>query len=272
MSLKGLQGKVAVVTGGADGIGAAAVRRLSREGANVVVVDLDGSAAKQLVDSLPTPGFAIEADASLPETAESYVSAAVQEYGRLDIAHLNVAVGNKPGYVADSDLADFDRVMNINVRGAYLGLRAVLRQFLAQGGGGSIVLTSSINGIGGTPGSTFYVASKHAIVGLVRSTAREYGPNGIRINALLPGFTETRALTDLIASTGDGEAFRAMMESTVPLGRWAKPDEIGDAVAWLLSDESSFVTGSTLVVDGGATCGATSWERFTANDDSLKLG
>lgn len=271
MSLKGLQGKVAVVTGAADGIGAATARRLSAEGAKVVVVDINGAAAKDVAESMEGPAVAVEADVSDPDAVERYVGAAVTEFGRLDIAHLNVAVGNKPGFVADSDLSDFDRVMSINVRGAYLGLRAVLQQMLKQGDGGSIVLTSSINGIGGTPGSTFYVASKHAILGLMKSTAREYGPNGIRINSVLPGFTETTALTGLIGSTADGAAFREMMESTVPLGRWAKPDEIGAAVAWLLSDEASFVTGSGLVIDGGATCGATSWERFTPGSDALSL-
>ncbi|WP_433504867.1 SDR family NAD(P)-dependent oxidoreductase [Pseudonocardia halophobica] len=263
MSLKGLQGKVAIVTGGAQGIGAASAKRLVEEGAKVAIVDLDEAQLKAYTDSLGGESLAIAADAASPEGVDAYVAQTVEAFGRIDIAHLNVGIGNKPAFIADTETDDYDRVMNVNMRGAYLSLKAVLKQFAAQGGGGAIAMTSSINGIGGTPGMTIYTMSKHGIVGLVRSAAREYGPQGIRINAVLPGNVETKALVETMAQMGNGDELRTMMESTIPLGRWAKPDEIGGAVAWLLSDESSYVTGSAMVIDGGATVGATSFERFT---------
>jgi len=264
MPLDGLKGKSAIVTAGAQGIGAAVAERLVEEGARVAVVDIDEARVKSFVNGLDGEAIAIAGDASTPEGVESYLAQTAEAFGgRIDLAHLNVGIGNKPHFVADSEIDDFDKVMNVNLRGAYLGLRGVLKRFVAQGGGGSIVMTSSINGIGGTPGSTIYTASKHGIIGLVRSAAREYGPHGIRINAIVPGFVETTALLELLEATGNGAERRAEMESTVPLGRWAKPAEIGASIAWLLSDEASFVSGSAMVVDGGATAGATAWERFT---------
>ncbi|MGQ4601326.1 glucose 1-dehydrogenase [Nocardia sp. R6R-6] len=264
MALEGLQGKSAVVTAGAQGIGAAVAERLVGEGARVAIVDIDADRVRAFAESLGDSAIAIAGDASTPEGVETYLAQAVEAFGRVDLAHLNVGIGNKPHFVADSEIDDFDKVMNVNLRGAYLGLRGVLKRFLAQGGGGSVVMTSSINGIGGTPGSTIYTASKHGIIGLVRSAAREYGPQGVRINAIVPGFVETKALLDLLDSDGRGAERRAEMESTVPLGRWARPSEIAAAISWLLSDEASFVSGSAMVVDGAATAGATAWERFTS--------
>ncbi|MGY4099387.1 SDR family NAD(P)-dependent oxidoreductase [Nocardia sp. R16R-3T] len=264
MPLDGLQGKAALVTAGAQGIGAAVAQRLVKEGAQVAIVDIDEARLKSFADSLGDSAIAIVGDASTPEGVEAYLARTVEAFGRIDLAHLNVGIGNKPNFLADSEIDDFDKVMGINLRGAYLGLRGVLKCFLDQGGGGSIVMTSSINGIGGTPGSTIYTASKHGIIGLVRSAAREYGPQGIRINAIVPGFVETTALLDLLDADGRGAERRAEMESTVPLGRWAQPAEIAAAISWLLSNEASFVSGSAMVVDGAATAGATAWERFTS--------
>lgn len=251
--LTGLESKVAIITAGATGIGGATARRLSNEGAKVVVVDINADAAHKIVADLPGDAIAVVGDATTPEGVESYVNVALERFGRIDLAHLNVGVGNNPGFTGDIEVDDYDRVLDISLRGNFLGLRAVIRQFVAQGEGGAVALTSSLAGVNGGLGASPYTAAKHGIVGLAKSAAAEYGGKGIRVNAVCPGFVDTELLHTDLNHDGGGAERREALEARVPLGRFANPEEIASTVVWLLSDQASYVTGTTLVVDGGIT-------------------
>lgn len=247
-------GKVAVVTGASGGIGSAVARRLSEAGAHVVLVDLHGDAAAHIASSLPEPAVSIAADVGTEEGVESYIALALDEFGSLDMVHLNAGYSGQFATFADTTVADFDRVMSVNLRGVYLGMRAAVQVMRRQGSGGSIVATSSGQGLGGSQLQAPYSASKHGVLGLVRSAALDHARDNIRINAVCPGFTETGMLTSAEAFIG-GDA-RSRLESSVPLGRYGRPSEIAAAVAWLLGPDSSYVTGEHLVVDGGVEAGA----------------
>ncbi|HEX7291319.1 MAG TPA: SDR family oxidoreductase [Conexibacter sp.] len=258
MSLECLRENVVIVTGAAGGIGGAVARRLSQEGAHVVAADLDAAAAGRLAAQLPTAAVGVGADVSTPEGVEGYMNAALERFGRIDGVHLNAAYAGKLVPLAESDVAELDKVMAVNVRGVYLGLRAALRQLAGQAGGGSIVVTSSAGGLAGAQLWGPYVASKHAVIGLVRSAALEAARDGIRVNAVCPGLTDTAMVrrTEQAAGSEDLSAGRAALEQRVPAGRYAHPHEIAACVAWLLSDEASYVTGATLAIDGGITAGS----------------
>ena len=257
MTLRGLDGKVALVTGGGAGIGAAAARRLADEGMNVVVVDWDRDAAERVAAGLAGEAFAVCADVSSDDEATRFVTAAVDRFGRLDAALLNAGVGGDMGPLATSTTENFDRVFAINVRGCYLSLRAVLRQMLAQGDGGAIAITASALSVMGGQMYATYAATKHAILGLARSAALEVARDGIRINCLCPGYVDThlmRLAEDAIG--GDREVARSAMESGIPLGRYGRPEQMAGLAAWLLSDEASYATGGHFPLDGGVTTGA----------------
>lgn len=245
--LRGLTGKVAVITGGAGGIGSEVARRLGAEGCRLVIVDRDAGAADDLAKSLPA-AIAVAADVSSVEGTASYLAAALDEFGTVDLFHNNAGIVGAIAGMVDLDPASFDSVISVNVRGTFLGLRAVLRQMRQQGTGGSIVNTSSIGGLVGTPGLTSYVASKHAVVGLTKVAAHEVGGTGIRVNAICPGIVDT-AMTASFAAQAPQDGPNPT--ERIPLGRLATPSEIADLVAWLFSDESSYVHGSVIRVDGG---------------------
>lgn len=253
MPLAGLHDKVAVVTGAAGGIGSAVAQRLSAEGAKVVLVDLDGEAAQRVADELPGEAIGVMADVRDESHVAAYTDAAVQRFGRVDCVHLNAGYAGRLVPFADTETEDFDRVIAVNVRGVYLGMRAAIRRFIEQGGGGVIVATSSGLGLGGGQLWGPYSASKHAVLGLIRSAALDHAHHGIRVNAICPGFTDTAMLrpTEDMVAPGDREAAEAALTSIVPLGRYGRPSEPAALVAWLLSDESSYVTGAHLSIDGG---------------------
>lgn len=257
MSLNRLRDKVVVITGAAGGIGSAVAHRLSEEGARIVAVDLDAAAAGRLADSLPTDAISVGADVASCDDVDRYMASAVDRFGRIDLVHLNAAYAGKLVPLVESETEEFDKVMAVNVRGVYLGLRAALRQLILQGGGGGIVVTSSGAGLAGAQLWGPYVASKHAIHGLARSAALEVARERIRVNVICPGFTDTNMVrtTERMVDESDLASARASLENGVPLGRYAEPHEMASAVAWLFSDESAYITGAVLPIDGGQSAG-----------------
>ncbi len=244
--------KVVIVTGASAGIGRTTAIAFAREGAKVVVACRREAEGKDTVRSIKEAGgtgLFVQTDVSRAANVERMVAETVKAFGRLDIAFNNVGGAEAPLPFVEQSEEAFDSVMAATVKGVWLGMRAEIPAML-KAGGGVIVNMSSIAGVVGAPGAPIYTASKHAVIGLTKSTALEYAPQGIRINALCPGAIETESLEAYFRTN---EAVRQSMIAGHPIGRLGKPEEVADAVLWLCSPESSFMVGHSLMLDGGYT-------------------
>ncbi|ALC29061.1 glucose 1-dehydrogenase [Streptomyces sp. CFMR 7] len=247
-----LSGKVALITGASSGIGAAAARHFADEGAAVVLVARRAALLEEGAERIRKDGgraVAVPGDVTRPADMERAVATAVDRFGRLDCAFNNAGHASAGTVLHELPDEDFDRTLDVNLRGVWNCLRAQLPAMLAAGGG-AVVNTSSVAGVRATAASAAYVAAKHAVIGLTRAAAAEYGEHGIRVNALVVGGTDTEMMDAL---RPPGPAVGAGFGSRGIQRRLADPVEIARAAAWLCSDASSFTTGTALAVDGGRT-------------------
>ena len=244
-----LQGKIALVTGGGSGIGRATSLRLAREGAKIMIADYVPDSAERTVKMIKDAGgeaSCLAADVSVTKQVEAMIAKTVETYGRIDCAFNNAGIEGKMGSTVDCSEENFDRTIAINLKAVWLCMKYEIPQMLKQGGG-SIVNTASIAGLVGFEGLPAYNASKHGVIGLTRTAALEYATKNIRVNCVCPGVIRTPMVERLLDSGGMNET---EMQAGEPVGRFGKPEEIGEGVLWLLSDAASFVTGHPLVIDG----------------------
>jgi NAD(P)-dependent dehydrogenase (short-subunit alcohol dehydrogenase family) len=245
-------GKAVLVTGGAGGIGRAAALAFARAGARVAVSDVNAAGGEETVGLITRAGgeaIFVKADVSREAEVEALVAKTVAAFGRLDCAFNNAGIEEESKPLADCDEALFDRIMAVNVKGAWLCMKHEIRQMLKQGGG-AIVNTASVAGLVGAPLQPVYAASKHAVVGMTKTAAAEYGKAGIRINSVCPGVIRTPMLERALEREPRREKNIVKVH---PIGRIGEADEIAGAVLWLGSEAASFVTGHQLAVDGGLT-------------------
>jgi A-factor type gamma-butyrolactone 1'-reductase (1S-forming) len=246
------EGKVALITGGTAGIGEATARRVASLGAKTVLVGRNEDDGQRIVSEILGDGAEavfLKADLSRPYESRRIVSATVKIYGRLDYAFNNAGISGQLRLIADQTESNFDEVFAVNIKGLFIALQEEIRQMLQQDWGGSIVNMASVGGLLATPGASIYVASKHAVIGLTKSAAIEYGPNGIRVNAVSPAAIRT----DMLRQAFGHDAAFDELAGIHPIRRIGSTEDVADAVAWLFSEYSSYYTGQSLVLDGGLT-------------------
>jgi NAD(P)-dependent dehydrogenase (short-subunit alcohol dehydrogenase family) len=249
-----LQGKVALVTGGTSGIGRETAVLFAKSGAKVVVAGRRGPEGEETIELIRAEGgdsLFVKTDVSKASDVETLIQKAVEKFGRVDIAFNNAGIEGVWVPIVRQSEEDWDQIIAINLKGVWLCLKYEIRQMLKQGAGGAIVNMGSVTGLIGSVGAAAYSASKHGVIGLTKSAALENAKSGIRVNAVCPGFTET-PMADRIFRVPQ---IHKHVLSCHPIGRLGKPVEIAEAVVWMCSDRASFMTGETLVLDGGFLAG-----------------
>ena len=260
-------GKVALITGGGGGIGRATAMGFALRGAKVIVVDADAAAGQASADLVTQRGGVaafVQADVTKAASVQDYVKATMAAHGRIDCFYNNAGIEGMVAPTQDYDEDMFDRVIAVNLKGVFLGMKYVLPVMLAQGSG-AIVNTASVAGLFGGPGMAAYVASKHGVLGLTKVASSDVAGQGVRVNAVCPGPVETRMMRSLEAqrNPGDPEAVHRAYAASSPSGRYTQPEEVAGVVMYLCSDLSGNVSGTQIVVDGGraAAGGVTSGRR-----------
>ena len=257
-----LEGKVAVITGATGGIGSAAARLFAQEGARVALVDLDEAALREVALSIGEDKASYTAaDVTQPDQTQDYINAAVERWGGIDILLANAGIEGVLSLITDYPIDVFDRVIAVNVRGVWLGIKYAVPA-MQERGGGSIVITSSTAGIGGAPEMSAYNTSKHAVIGLMRTAALEFAPD-IRVNTVNPAPIETRMMRSIedmrVAAMDDSkvtvDVIKQSAADRIPMQRYGEPEEVARLMLFLSSDDSGFCTGGVYMVDGGRSAG-----------------
>jgi NAD(P)-dependent dehydrogenase (short-subunit alcohol dehydrogenase family) len=249
-----LESKVALVTGGTSGIGRDTAVLFAKAGVKVVVAgrrELEGQETIKLVRAAGGDGLFVKTDVSKAAEVDALIQKTVERFGRLDIAFNNAGIEGVWVPIINQSEEDWDRTIDINLKGVWLSLKYEIQQMLKQGGGGAIVNMASIAGLIGSAGAAVYSASKHGVLGLTKTAALETARNGIRINAVCPGAIETSMAERLF---GAPEVHKYVL-GFHPIGRFGTPAEVAEAVVWMCSDHASFMTGQSLVLDGGFLAG-----------------
>jgi NAD(P)-dependent dehydrogenase (short-subunit alcohol dehydrogenase family) len=249
--MKDFEDKVVIVTGAASGIGRAAAVGFAKQGAAVVVADVNESGAKETVSIIGDRAMAVTVDVSDPQSCQAMVDATIEKFGRLDVIFNNAGIGGVRAMTGDQSTEDWLQVININLNGVFYCTRAALPH-MQKVGGGVIVNTASVDGLVGMADFSHYSAAKHGVIGLTKACALEYGRENIRCVAICPGLIKTpMTMSQNVFTDEELEGLAA----GVPLGRGAEPEEVAELVLWLASDKASYVTGSTHQVDGGVLAG-----------------